>query len=96
MTESVRYKVADPRPTSYRSMVLYQASLKRQPENMPDPDIACHDCPIAIWYLDVANDLLCACPALHKPVWAKNLSAIRFCDAREGAVAEYNAALSAI
>lgn len=57
-------------------------------------DVACHDCPLAVWYAtsESVEDLRCFCSALHREVWSaersKNGEEVKLCDAREGAIAE--------
>lgn len=60
----------------------------------PRAEVACRDCPAAIWYATEhkIENLRCFCTAMHRPVWSAKIAEekdeILLCDAREGAIAE--------
>lgn len=68
----------------------------RRDSGQPDlcANVACHDCPLAIWYATGAGiaDLRCSCTAMHREIWSADFQKrgfeIKRCDARDGAVAE--------
>lgn len=89
--------MAKPDPSPHISTTLEY--FKDMPGDAgPRAEVACRDCPAAIWYATEykIENLMCFCSAMHGPVWSapikKQGNEILLCDAREGAIAELSKA----
>lgn len=54
----------------------------------PGDEVACRDCPVAIWYWKGSDRIFCFCSAMHEKTWGSGEQPIEFCDAREQEVAK--------
>lgn len=54
----------------------------------PGDDVACRDCPVAIWYWKGSDQIFCFCSAMHEMTWGAGRQPVQFCDAREQEVAK--------
>lgn len=81
----------DPSPHISNTLENFKDKLKDAGHRA---DVACRDCPAAIWYATEhkIENLRCFCTAMHRPVWSAQIAEekdeILLCDAREGAIAE--------
>ena len=54
----------------------------------PGDEVACRDCPAAIWYWKGSDRIFCFCSAMHEKTWGSGEQPVEFCDAREQEVAK--------
>lgn len=57
-------------------------------EKGPGDDVACRDCPVAVWYWKGSGRIFCFCSVMHEKTWGAGEEPVQFCDAREQEVAK--------